>query len=59
MGNTCTHFNEENIEDTVNCMLYVYGLKSNYSPTNVDYSPTAIKSSKSVQESSLAKTKRI
>lgn len=56
MGNTCTHFNRENIEDTVNCMLYVHGLKSNYSPTNVDYSPTAIKAVKSVQESILAKT---
>ena len=57
MGNTCTHFNRENIEDTVNCMLYVHGLKSNYSPTNVDYSPTAIKAVKSVQMSSQAKPK--
>ena len=57
MGNNCTHFNKENIEDTMNCLLYVHGLKSNYSPNNVDYSPTAIKAVKSVQESSLAKPK--
>ena len=60
MGNTCTHFNEENIEDTMNCMWYVYGMNSNYSPTNVDYSTTSIKAataSKSIPASSPAKTK--